>query len=77
MKYTWIRQIEYNSKPVDVKFEYWPSTPDSRTQPGDPSEINILSITDLDGKNISVPDVEDDGGDGTNEKLVELLFDVL
>lgn len=77
MKYTWTRQIEFEGKNLSINFEYWPATWDTRTQPGDSAEINLLTITDADGKNVPVPEIEDDGGNGDAEKIHALLFQTL
>lgn len=77
MKYTWTRQIEFEGKNLSINFEYWPATWDTRLQPGDPAEINLLTITDADGKNVPVPEIKDDGGNGDAEKLHELLLNAI
>lgn len=71
------RRVAFEGEIFDVKFEYWPATWDTRTQPGDPAEINILSITDLNGGDVAIPVIEDDGGDGKYEKLTQVLFDCI
>ena len=75
MKFTLTRKIKFWDKTITVDFQYWPATHDTRHQPGDPAEINILSIKDKDDNSILVPSIEDDGGNGDAEKISAILLD--
>lgn len=71
------RRVPFEDKVLDFDFEYWPAYPDTRLQPGEPAEINILTIRDVNGNNMEIPLIEDDGGNGTYEKMMNLLLEVL
>ena len=75
MKRKLTRKIEWNGKMVTVDFEYWPGIPESYTQPGDAADFNLLSIVDDAGKNVDIPVISDDGGNGDWEKLTNVLLD--
>lgn len=77
MKRTLERRTMFEGRMLNFKFEYWPSYPATREQPEEAAEINILTITDLDGNNVPVPDCKDDGGEGEAEKMWEVLLDIL
>jgi hypothetical protein len=77
MKQTLTRRDSFNGRILDFQFEYYPPYPATLTQPEEAAEINILTITDLNGNNVQVPDCEDNGGDGTYEKMTELLLDIV
>ncbi len=75
MKQTLERQFRLDTgELVEISFEHWPATPDTRLQPGDAAEINILSIKDSSGNLLSIPTIEDDGGNGEYERIVKNLF---
>ena len=75
MKRTLTRNIEFNGNPILVNFEYWPPYSATLVQPEEGPEINILSISNNDGKSIDVPLISDDGGNGDYEKIVNILLD--
>lgn len=74
MKHKMTRKVLFEGKQLTFDIEYWPSYPATQQQPEEPAEINILTITDMDGNVVQVPDCQDDGGDGTWEKMVEVLL---
>lgn len=77
MKRTLTRRMLFEGRVLNFTFEYWPAYPATLTQPEESAEINILNITDLYGNSVQVSSCEDDGGDGSYEKIVQLLFTIL
>ena len=77
MKRTLTRQAMFNGKMLNFTFEYWPPYPATHTQPEEAAEINVLSITDLDGNNVPVPPYEDSDKETDSDRMWELLFDII
>lgn len=77
MKQTLTRRMKYKTRVMDIRFEYWPAIPDSRTQPGEGPEINILEMKGVDGELYPIPTIVDDGGDGEYEDIVGALLYIL
>ncbi len=77
MKRTLTRRASFDERMLDFTFEFWPPYPATLEQPEEAAEINILTITDLKGDNVPVPDCKDDGGNGEVERMWELLLDIV
>jgi hypothetical protein len=77
MKRTLTRRAMFDGKMLNFTFEYWPPYPASRTQPEEAAEINVLSITDLEGNNVPVPPYEDSNKETESDRMLELLFDII
>lgn len=77
MKRTFTRWAMFDGRMLTFQFEYWPPYPATRYQPEEAAEINIISIHDDAGNSIIVPDNIDDGGNGTFEKMVDVLLDII
>ena len=76
MKRTLTRTL--NNTNITITFEYWPAIPANRVHPGYEAEINIVKIIETTtNKELPIPTIEDDGGNGEYEKLVESLFNLL
>jgi len=67
----------FDGKMLNFTFEYWPPYPATRNQPEEAAEINVLSITDLDGNNVPVPPYEDSDKETDADRMWELLFDII
>ena len=65
MKRILTRRIVRNGEGLNIKFEYWPATYDTRTEPGEREEINILTINDK-------PFSDED--EGYNDIVLELML---
>lgn len=77
MKHTLTRKVKVDNTELVIEFQHWPATYDTRTQPGDSAEVNVLTIKDIAGNPLTVPDYEDDGGNGEYEKICKILLDEL
>lgn len=77
MKRTLTRRAMFDGKMLNFTFEYWPPIPATRNQPEEASEINILSITDLDGNNVPVPPYEDSPSETESDRMWEVLLDIM
>ena len=77
MKRNLTRQIVFKDQPVVVRFDYYPGTVDTLTQPGDSAEVDIKGILSLSGDRLPVPVSESNGGNGDAEEIWNIVLDVM
>jgi hypothetical protein len=71
------RRAVFDGKMLDFEFNFWPPYPATRNQPEETAEIEILSITDLNGNAVSIPSHENSEQEAEVGRMWELLLDII